>query len=79
MSYLWMHNVLYYILRSSGLLITSWVCYRRRLLRAMDARRLALQKEQGMAFARAGAAGFDMQYLAHLSVFADCFGATRLG
>jgi len=45
----------------------------------MDARRLALQKEQGMAFARAGAAGFDMQYLAHLSVFADCFGATRLG
>ncbi|CAK9232504.1 unnamed protein product [Sphagnum troendelagicum] len=66
-------------LLSSGLLITSWVCYRRRLLRAMDARRLALQKEQGMAFARAGAAGFDMQYLAHLSVFADCFGATRLG
>jgi hypothetical protein len=45
----------------------------------MDSRRLALQKEQGMAFARAGAAGFDMEHLTHLTVFADCFGATRLG
>jgi hypothetical protein len=32
-----------------------------------------------MAFARAGAAGFDMEHLTHLTVFADCFGATRLG
>ncbi|CAM6027507.1 unnamed protein product [Sphagnum balticum] len=54
-------------------------CHRRRLLRAMDSRRLALQKEQGMTFARAGAAGFDMEHLTHLTVFADCFGATRLG
>jgi hypothetical protein len=45
----------------------------------MDSRRLALQKEQGMVFARAGAAGFDMEHLTHLTVFADCFGATRLG
>lgn len=52
--------------------------FRRRLLRAIDARRLMLQKEQGMAFARAAAAGFDMPHMSHLLVFADCFGATRL-
>ncbi|KAL2624386.1 hypothetical protein R1flu_008631 [Riccia fluitans] len=49
-----------------------------RLLRAMDARRLMLQKEQGMAFARAAAAGFDMEHMEDLIAFADCFGATRL-
>ena len=40
---------------------------------------MLLHKEQGMAFARATAAGFDMQKMEHLLVFADCFGATRLG
>ncbi|CAM6087988.1 unnamed protein product [Calypogeia fissa] len=49
-----------------------------RLLRAMDARRLMLQKEQGMAFARAAAAGFDREHMEDLIAFADCFGATRL-
>ncbi|BFI16261.1 hypothetical protein MPTK1_5g20180 [Marchantia polymorpha subsp. ruderalis] len=49
-----------------------------RLLRAMDARRLMLQKEQGMAFARAAAAGFDMEHMEDLIAFADCFGASRL-
>lgn len=52
---------------------------RRRLLRAMEARKMLLHKEQGMAFARATAAGFDMQKMEHLLVFADCFGANRLG
>lgn len=40
---------------------------------------MLLHKEQGMAFARATAAGFDMQKMEHLLVFADCFGANRLG
>lgn len=40
---------------------------------------MLLHKEQGMAFARATAAGFDLQNMEHLLVFADCFGATRLG
>jgi hypothetical protein len=44
----------------------------------MDARRLVLHKEQGIAFTRAAAAGFDVQHMAHLLAFADCFGATRL-
>ncbi len=44
----------------------------------MDARRLMLQKEQGMAFARAAAAGFDREHMEDLIAFADCFGATRL-
>ncbi|XP_024358937.1 uncharacterized protein [Physcomitrium patens] len=52
---------------------------RRRLLRAMEARKMLLHKEQSMAFARATAAGFDMQKMEHLLVFADCFGANRLG
>ncbi|CAM6035067.1 unnamed protein product [Sphagnum compactum] len=51
---------------------------KRRLLRAMDARKMLLQKEQGLAFARASAAGFDMQHMERLLVFCDCFGATRL-
>jgi hypothetical protein len=45
----------------------------------MDTQKMLLHKEQGMAFARATAAGFDMQKMEHLLVFADCFGATRLG
>eukprot|EP00249_Psilotum_nudum_P020720 c27817_g2_i1 orf=2-634(-) len=49
-----------------------------RLLRALDARRTVLQKEQGMAFARAAAAGFGMEEIVDLIAFAQCFGATRL-
>lgn len=58
--------------------LTSWNG-RRRLLRAMEARKMLLHKEQSMAFARATAAGFDMQKMEHLLVFAECFGAKRLG
>ncbi|KAJ7543842.1 hypothetical protein O6H91_09G055100 [Diphasiastrum complanatum] len=48
------------------------------LLRAMEARKYMLQKEQGMAFARATAAGFSMDHISDLIAFAECFGASRL-
>ncbi|CAK9203451.1 unnamed protein product [Sphagnum troendelagicum] len=51
---------------------------KRQVACAMDARRSVLHKEQGIAFTRAAAAGFDVQHMAHLLAFADCFGATRL-
>lgn len=37
-----------------------------------------LQKEQAMAFARAVAAGFDVDNMAPLISFAETFGASRL-
>ncbi|KAL5990529.1 hypothetical protein ACLOJK_011431 [Asimina triloba] len=48
------------------------------LLKVLETRKTVLQKEQGMAFARAVAAGFDMDHLTYLILFAECFGATRL-
>ncbi|KAF6175593.1 hypothetical protein GIB67_002605 [Kingdonia uniflora] len=48
------------------------------LLRVLETRKIVLQKEQGMAFARAVAAGFDMDHVAHLISFSECFGALRL-
>ncbi|MCO5586839.1 hypothetical protein L7F22_040784 [Adiantum nelumboides] len=51
---------------------------KKQLLRALEARRLVLQKEQGMAFARAAAAGFELVPLLQLIMFAECFGAERL-
>ncbi|KAK9146407.1 hypothetical protein Sjap_006310 [Stephania japonica] len=48
------------------------------LLKVLEARKNALRKEQGMAFARAAAAGFDMDPVANLVSFAECFGASRL-
>jgi len=48
------------------------------LLRVLETRKMVLQKEQGMAFARAAAAGFDMDHMHDLVSFADCFGAFRL-
>ncbi|MCO5566669.1 hypothetical protein L7F22_020347 [Adiantum nelumboides] len=51
---------------------------KQRLLRALDARRMMLQKEQGMAFARALAAGFNLENMDDLVLFAECFGANRL-
>ncbi|KAL5702354.1 hypothetical protein ACHQM5_027582 [Ranunculus cassubicifolius] len=47
-------------------------------LRVLETRKTVLQKEQGMAFARALAAGFDMDHMSHLVSFAECFGAPRL-
>lgn len=48
------------------------------LLRVLENRKMVLQKEQGMAYARAAAAGFDTQYMADLVTFAELFGAFRL-
>ncbi|XP_022849425.1 COP1-interacting protein 7-like isoform X2 [Olea europaea var. sylvestris] len=48
------------------------------LLKVLGTRKTALQKEQGMAFAQAVAAGFDIDHMAPLLSFAECFGASRL-
>ncbi|GAB4850884.1 hypothetical protein Ancab_030185 [Ancistrocladus abbreviatus] len=48
------------------------------LLRVLETRKSVLQKEQGMAFARAVAAGFDIDHIAPLMSFAECFGASRM-
>ncbi|KAK4266166.1 hypothetical protein QN277_027128 [Acacia crassicarpa] len=48
------------------------------LLKVLETRKSVLQKEQGMAFARAVAAGFDIEYLPSLMSFAECFGASRM-
>jgi len=37
-----------------------------------------LQKEQGMAFARAVAAGFDIDRMTQMVSFSESFGASRL-
>ncbi|PIA36319.1 hypothetical protein AQUCO_03400309v1 [Aquilegia coerulea] len=47
-------------------------------LRVLETRKAVLRKEQGMAFARAIAAGFDINRMVHLISFAECFGAPRL-
>eukprot|EP01018_Ginkgo_biloba_P027748 Gb_39029 [translate_table: standard] len=51
---------------------------KRELLRAIDVRLMALQQELSMAFARASAAGFAIEHMTDLIVFADRFGANRL-
>ncbi|KAK6929758.1 hypothetical protein RJ641_003852 [Dillenia turbinata] len=48
------------------------------LLKVLETRKAVLQKEQGMSFARAVAAGFDIDHMAPLISFAECFGASRL-
>ncbi|KAG7996698.1 hypothetical protein I3843_01G174800 [Carya illinoinensis] len=48
------------------------------LLKVLETRKTVLQKEQGMAFARAVAAGFDIDHMPPLVSFAECFGALRL-
>ncbi|KAJ1398939.1 hypothetical protein SESBI_30734 [Sesbania bispinosa] len=48
------------------------------LLKVLETRKSVLQKEQGMAFARAVAAGFDIDHIPALMSFAECFGASRL-
>ncbi|GMH28511.1 hypothetical protein Nepgr_030354 [Nepenthes gracilis] len=48
------------------------------LLKVLGARKRVLQKEQGMAFARAVAAGFDIDHIKPLMSFAECFGASRM-
>ncbi|VAI40894.1 unnamed protein product [Triticum turgidum subsp. durum] len=48
------------------------------LLRVLETRKTVLRKEQAMAFARALAAGFDIDNLIYLISFAERFGASRL-
>ncbi|KAK0608852.1 hypothetical protein LWI29_036980 [Acer saccharum] len=48
------------------------------LLKVLETRKTVLRKEQGMAFARAVAAGFDVDNMAPLKSFAESFGALRL-
>ncbi|KAF5197157.1 Cop1-interacting protein [Thalictrum thalictroides] len=48
------------------------------LLKVLETRKAVLQKEQGMAFARAVAAGFEMDHILNLISFGESFGATRL-
>ncbi|KAF8690836.1 hypothetical protein HU200_041233 [Digitaria exilis] len=48
------------------------------LLRVLETRKTVLRKEQAMAFARAVAAGFDIDNLGCLIAFAERFGASRL-
>ncbi|GLJ37365.1 hypothetical protein SUGI_0758250 [Cryptomeria japonica] len=51
---------------------------KRELLRAIDARLMALEQELRMAFARAAAAGFEIEQMGNLMLFAERFGATRM-
>lgn len=48
------------------------------LVQVLETRKTVLQKEQGMAFARAVAAGFDIDNIAALHSFAESFGASRM-
>ncbi|KAE8667989.1 COP1-interacting protein-related, putative isoform 3 [Hibiscus syriacus] len=47
------------------------------LLKVLETRKTVLHKEQSMAFARAVAAGFDIDHVAPLISFAETFGASR--
>jgi len=49
-----------------------------RLQRVVETRKAVLRKEQAMVYARALAAGFEMDNLDDLLSFADAFGASRL-
>ncbi|CAE6223046.1 unnamed protein product [Arabidopsis arenosa] len=48
------------------------------VMKVLETRKIMLQKEQGMAFARAVAAGFEADDMIPLITFAKTFGATRL-
>ena len=49
-----------------------------RLQRLLETRKALLRKEQAMAYARALAAGFELDNVDDLISFADAFGASRL-
>jgi len=58
------------------LIVDVWI--RVQLVQVLETRKTVLQKEQGMAFARAVAAGFDIDNIASLHSFAESFGASRM-
>ena len=60
-----------------GFIYFTMFC-RVQLLRVLETRKTVLRKEQAMAFARAVAAGFDIDNLIYLISFAERFGASRL-
>ncbi|KAK8464726.1 hypothetical protein PHAVU_010G067273 [Phaseolus vulgaris] len=64
--------------QAKGTTTSSEVNSKVHLLKVLELRKSALQKEQGMAFARAVAAGFDVDYIPPLMSFAECFGASRM-
>ncbi|KAG6607865.1 COP1-interacting protein 7, partial [Cucurbita argyrosperma subsp. sororia] len=49
-----------------------------RLQRVLETRKAVLHKDQAMAYARASAAGYEMDYIEDLIAFAEAFGASRL-
>lgn len=49
-----------------------------RLHRVLETRKAVLRKEQAMVYARALAAGYEMDNLHDLLLFSDAFGASRL-
>lgn len=51
---------------------------RKELLRAIDVRLVAVQQDLSTACARANAAGFNIDSVSELQMFADKFGAHRL-
>jgi hypothetical protein len=55
-----------------------WNCIRAQVMKVLETRKIMLQKEQGMAFARAVAAGFEADDMIPLISFAKTFGASRL-
>jgi hypothetical protein len=58
--------------------IADFLFCRAQLIRVLETRKTVLRKEQAMAFARAVAAGFDIDNLVYLITFAERFGASRL-
>lgn len=56
----------------------SFLLDRVRLQRVLETRKAVLRKEQAMVYARALAAGFEIDNLQNLLSFSDAFGAERL-
>lgn len=54
------------------------ISFRVQLLKVLETRKSVLRKEQGMAFARAVAASFDIDNMSSLLSFSESFGASRL-
>lgn len=69
---------MFHILQNGIIFFTCFIFCRVQLLRVLETRKTVLCKEQAMAFARAVAAGFDIDNLGYLITFAERFGASRL-
>ena len=67
---------LHFFCNTHALLII--VHFRKELLRAIDVRLTAVKQELTSACARASSAGFTLESISDLRLFADYFGAQRL-